>query len=251
MRLKLISRGIAVLIAATGVAMSVNGCVTQNSELFIRAVTDSPPGQCVVKAEADAQIRLVGVHDLAFGGPYYAALLWGNQLVSRGSNDLVRVEPNRVTLESADVSVQLANGSEIIAYSVPTSGFADPTVGGLPGYGLAAVQLVDFKSARAAYKAGHRSVVSKVRVFGKTLGGSSVQSDEFTFVVQLCNGCLVNYSSANNDPASPSPNCYAALNATTQSTGTTVPCQIGRDYAIDCSQCLAQFPVCLSGPGAL
>ena len=253
MRLKLISRGIAALVGVAAVAMSVNGCATQDSELFIRAVADSPPGQCIVKPEADTQIRLVGTLDLAFGGPYYATLLWGNQLVERGSSDLVRTEVNRVALESADVSVQLTDGSEITSYSVPTSGFADPTVGGLPGFGLAAVPLIDFKSGRAAYKAGKRTLVSKVRLFGKTLGGSSVQSNQFTYVVEVCNGCLVNYKAVNNDPtaATGSPNCLAALNSTAMATSESAPCQLGHDYPIDCTLCLTSYQVCLTGPGAL
>jgi hypothetical protein len=188
--------------------------------------------------------------DLAFGQSYSGFMIWGNQLVARGSTDLVRVENNRVALNSADVSVQLTDGSEISAFSVPTSGFADPTTGGLPGYGFVGVPLVDFKTAVKAYNAGKRTVVSKVRVFGQTLGGSDVQSNEFTYVVSLCNGCTISFSAANQDNTQPGPNCLLAAQAT-QTMANTVPCTVGQDFPINCADCLTSHQACLTGPQSL
>lgn len=250
MRLKLISRGLMLLIAILVGASVAPGCATQDSELFIRGVAYTPPGQCVIKAEADTAVLSQGLLDLAFGQSYSGFMIWGNQLVARGSTDLVRVENNRVALDSADVSVQLTDGSEVSAFSVPTSGFADPTTGGLPGYGFVQVPLIDFKTAVKAYNAGKRTLVSKVRVFGRTLGGSDVQSNEFTYVVSLCNGCTISFSPANQDNTQPGPNCLLAAQAT-QTMVNTVPCTVGQDFPINCADCLTSHQACLTGPQSL
>jgi hypothetical protein len=251
MRLKLISRGLMLLGAMFVGASVAPGCVTQNSELFIRGVAYTPPGQCVIKAEGDTSVLSQGLLDLSFGTSYQGFMVWGNQMVARGSNDLVRTENNRVALTSADVSVQLTDGSEINAFSIPASGFADPTTGGLPGYGFVAVPLVDYKTGVKAYNAGKRTVVSKVRIFGQTLGGSDVQSNEFTYVISLCNGCTISFSAANQDNTQPGPNCLLAAQATTTASSTTQPCILGQDFPVNCADCLTSHQACLTGPQSL
>jgi hypothetical protein len=74
-----------------------------------------------------------------------------------------------------------------------------------------------------------------VRFFGHTLGGESVESNEFGFPVQICNGCLVSFPAAEQSLSLPTPNC--ALAGASGSTATSVPCIIGQDLSVDCSAC--------------
>ena len=93
---------------------------------------------------------------------------------------------------------------------------------------------------------GSVRVVTYTQFFGNTLGGESVQSDNFEFPVDLCQGCLVLFSASDDNPSSafPQPNCNLASAAAASGTGSTSslpsPCNTGQDYPTDCSQCLGQ-----------
>jgi hypothetical protein len=79
-----------------------------------------------------------------------------------------------------------------------------------------------------------------VKVFGRTLGGMSVESGEWRFPINVCYGCLVVFPPEANDPkVMPQPNC--GLSAVT---GTSVvhPCIVGQDDTIDCRVCKETFP---------
>ena len=75
---------------------------------------------------------------------------------------------------------------------------------------------------------------SYVRFFGQTLGGESVETNEFGFPVNVCRGCLVAFPRAEMDPNLPEPNCGLA-GAASSSSSTSVPCVIGQDLTVDCS----------------
>jgi hypothetical protein len=76
-------------------------------------------------------------------------------------------------------------------------------------------------------------------------GSGSGLTDEFQFPVDVCNGCLIQFTDA---PGSPSPNCLENASAATISD--SVPCQIGQDIPIDCRLC-PTLPACSgAAPGA-
>jgi len=74
-------------------------------------------------------------------------------------------------------------------------------------------------------------------LFGQTLGGQSVESNESQFPVNVCNGCLVYFPPAADDPARPGVDCAAA------GEDVPVPCVFGQDEAIDCRLC-NELPIC-------
>ena len=74
-----------------------------------------------------------------------------------------------------------------------------------------------------------------MRVYGYTLGGDYVESDEFEFPVDICQGCLIRFAPQDVDPAFKAPNCAAAQGSTTS---LPIPCNPGQDDTIDCSQCV-------------
>jgi hypothetical protein len=73
-----------------------------------------------------------------------------------------------------------------------------------------------------------------VRVYGYTLGGQYVESDEFEFPVEICKGCLISCSAASTNTSYPQPNCLGNGSGSTQSI--SVPCNL-ENFAIDCSVC--------------
>ncbi len=73
-----------------------------------------------------------------------------------------------------------------------------------------------------------------MRVYGYTLGGQYVESDEFEFPVKVCKGCLISFSAQSTNTSFPQPNCLG--NGASSSQGVSVPCNL-EDFAIDCSVC--------------
>lgn len=228
-------------IALTGAYAS--GCKETESEFFIKGVA-SFQGTCTAQAQADQVLLFEGVLDASFERDYSAALLFGNQLtqVDRAPDEKVRTETSRIVVQSAEVTIELGDGSIVKEYSVPVSGFANPTRSGEPGYGLVAVPLVDAKTGIALASSGSPvKVNSRVKLFGRTLGGDDVHSNEFNFVVTVCRGCLVSYDPTLNDAGAEStPNCL--LPATAAPSG--APCQIGQDSPVPCGLCTATNAFC-------
>jgi hypothetical protein len=89
---------------------------------------------------------------------------------------------------------------------------------------------------------GTSRLVTYTKFFGQTTGGDYEESDEFEFPVDICFGCLVGFSAADENPLEPEPNCALAA-ASGTATSLPVPCVIGQDAVVDCSACQG-FAVC-------
>jgi hypothetical protein len=75
-----------------------------------------------------------------------------------------------------------------------------------------------------------RTRIAQVRVFGETLGGLEVESADITYVIRVCEGCLVFFPSESLDMAG---GCNQELD---QNAG-ELPCRFGQDDAVDCRIC--------------
>ncbi len=232
-------------IALTGAYAS--GCKESESEFFIKGVA-SFQGTCTAQAQADQILLFEGVLDATFQRDYNAALLFGNQLaqVDRVPDEKIRTETSRIVVQSAEVSIEVPDDSGEVrlvkSYSVPVSGFANPTRSGEPGYGLVSVPLVDAATGIQLAATGRPiKVNSKVKLYGRSLGGDDVHSNEFNFVVTICRGCLVSYDPTLNDAgAASSPNCLLP----STSAPSAVPCQIGQDSPVPCALCISTNAYC-------
>jgi hypothetical protein len=217
------------------------GCKDPDSEMFIQGVLAPSEGDCSYTFSSDAKILVQGTMDIAIkADDYVGVVLVGNQLVRRGNAvEQVRTETSRVVLKTAEVSIENAAGSVVKSYSVPISGFANPGTGDTPGFGGASVVLLDANTARSiGGDLGVHRITSRVRVFGTTIGGSDVQSSEYPFQIEVCAGCLISYSPANDDPTIEGPDC--ALR--TESTATTALCNAGQDGPVPCELVCALNP---------
>jgi hypothetical protein len=128
-----------------------------------------------------------------------------------------------------------------------------PASGNVPSFSPLAVTIID--AAATATIRGHVSanmtarLVAHVTVLGTTRTGLAVQSDEFVFPVDVCDGCLVTFSPSDVDPMLPEPNCAGNPALGGSSTNLPVPCVLGQDTPVDCVDCLS-VPVCRGVVGA-
>lgn len=224
------------LVASTcvGGLLVLASCSHDDSTLFVRQVM-APPGTsaggagCSYKADPAQPFLTSGVVDVAFLASYRPDVLVGNQMLAQQKNDNFRTETSRITIQGATVTVADTQGNELSTFSTLSSGSVDPGTGTSPGWGLASVTLIDPKTVDALRtqipKNGTKKLVSRFKVFGQTLGGQSVESNEFQFPIDVCVGCLV-FRPADADCGS-----LADTNSV------AAPCVFGQDQAIDCRLC--------------
>jgi len=205
----------ALFLLAASSAVLASACADNESSFFIQGCLVEPVDSCTVTASPSSAARGGGTLDASFGFGYSCPLLIGNQLVPRGDATKLRTETSRIEVYEADVEVFDDAGNSLIAYTVPTNGFADPGSTTQPGYGVAHVLLVDSQTAQAN---ANKNLISSVRLRGRTLGGTELESNEWQFPITVCSGCLCNLAP-----------CQMG---TSESAGTN--CHVGSDDLVDC-----------------
>ena len=238
------------LIAAA--ASSAAGCAANDSTLFIYGVLAPTAPACDVTGSPGEKVFGSGTLDVALRTNYEAWLLVGNQYAPRGQKQQLRTETTRVTLTGAEITLKDAAKNQIITctgqpncgqFSVYGSGFADSSKSEDPGWGIIAAQLIP-NAVGQSYATGPLSapsattisLVATIRVFGTTLGGQDVESGGFSYPIQLCNGCLVDFSPAKAGKC-------------TRLEGDVIPtgCRLGQDDVVDCRACIPAA-VCSTPP---
>jgi hypothetical protein len=232
--------------ALAPVLLAGPGCADNESTLFIRQAQAHVAGTCSVD-NAPTSLQLGRGHlDLAFQRQYLADLLVGNQLVPRGNSSQLRTETARIELQGTIVHVEDTTGVVVWGpVTVPGTGLVDPANGSNPNYGIIDTVLFgsDLGESLVGQLSMNRNLVryftSVARVFGRTLGGMSVESGEWRFPINVCFGCLVVFPPDATDPKLPAPNCGLA-----SVTGTSIvhPCVVGQDDTVDCRVCKEMFP---------
>ncbi len=191
--------------------------------------------------------------DVAFTNEYTAALLVGSQLAPRGNKGRLVTEPNHLELHGAEVTLTDLEGKEIEpGFSVPGTGFVDPSNSEAPGYGVMFASLIPATvgsrletQLRAAGVGASKTVIADVRVFGNTLGGLSIESGSFTYPIRVCYGCSVLFPL---EALMADADGKLACIASAQSVPLSV-CELGQDSLLDCRLCVATHPdVCYAPP---
>jgi hypothetical protein len=250
-------------IASAGVAVIGGaGCVHDDSTIFVSQVLaqqEVTPGMsCMFTSDPTQASISSGTLDAALLSSYTAVTLVGNQLVPRGDPNQPQTETSFVTVQGAVVTLNDTMGNQLDSFTQTAVITIPPSSGTTPGYAPLAVTILNSNvvnpiAARlAAFGRGVQTerVIASIRVFGQTLGGDSVESNLFGFPVDICYGCLVNFSPSENQVSPPpgvpafQPNCLLAGSGT--SSTTSVPCAIGQDLIVDCSACLG-LDVCKLG----
>jgi len=162
------------------------GCVTNESSFFVEhALALGADAECVF--EADLPSYSAGVMDIGVQGAGYGiAVSVANQLASLGDTDLLRTETSYIRLEGAEISIEsVSGGSSVDAFTLPLVDTIPPSSGNEPGRAVAFFNLVP---PGAIDETG--TYLISMRLFGHTLGGTSIEAGEFTWPLTVCDGCL-------------------------------------------------------------
>ncbi len=247
--MRTLSRVICGVVGAVVVVASASSCVANDGSILIIGVLAPPTSTgtggssvCSYTANIIGPFLAFGTMDLGFELEYTPELLLGNQMVQQGNASLDRIETDNINIEGAIVRVTDSGGNTLDSYTVLGAGFLQPGSSGTPGLGTYATTLVSpTASAKLGTFTGTKRLVSYVKVYGTTSGGTHVESGEVPFSINACYGCLVQFSSAADDPAAAKqPNC----DATSSSGGSPIsaPCIFGQDQPIDCRLCVLTNP---------
>lgn len=217
-------RGSLALVALS--SLGTAACADNNSSLFVRQVQAvTLEDECVVTNDPSAPVQLSGQMDLGLTRTYSAALLVGNQLVQTGDDSTLRLEASRVQLFEAEVQVFDFNANLLSEYTVPVSGFVDPANGTSPNFGFVETTLIDSTTADAVAASGvNQTVVSRVKVFGTTIGGLDVETGYFDFPIFMCKSGSVDEAMSSCVPCVELDPSETVLN----------PCRFGQDAIYDC-----------------
>jgi hypothetical protein len=217
------------LVAGMGAAAGlVPACVHDNSTIFVSNVLASKfvtsGMQCIFTADPTQPVISEGTLDVGLTLTYTAEVLVGNQLVPRGDPNQPHTETSFVTIEGAVIRIVDSNGNQLNTYTQPVAATIPPSSGTNPGYAPMSITIVDSSTAKRLTPAIGASVpiVSFIRVFGHTLGGESVESNEFGFPIEVCTGCLVEFGGS----------CPMPGATMTSGSSTSLPCLIGQDLPV-------------------
>ena len=172
-----------------GFATSLVGCTENGVSLFIQGVPrPDPDGACAVDPDPGGAIYVDGKLDKMFLQHYARSVLIGNQMQARGDADTLRPETSQVQFYEAEVTVFDVAGNQLLSYTHPTSGFVYEATGIDPSYGTALVTMIPPEVSSVFDTSGgnqHR-VVSRMRVFGTTLGGTEVSTGAWDWPIFIC-----------------------------------------------------------------
>jgi hypothetical protein len=239
-------RLVSTLVFACCAWITVLGCAHDDSTLFVyNVVAGSISGtSCTFSPNPSGQFFPKGILDVGLVDSYEATFLLANQLVSQANPSTPQTESAFITIDHVNVKVTQTDGTLINQYSTVTSSTINPATGTTPGFALANALILDPVTVGLieANAATINRVETFVQFFGKTTGGTAVESNTFEFAIDICQGCLVRFSVATNKTGAdaigpfPQPNCLNVGAATTSSIA--VPCRPGQDDPIDCTQCV-------------
>jgi hypothetical protein len=233
-------------------AASAAGCADNNSTLFIYGVLATVAPLCSVIADPSQAMLGAGALDIALSSNYEGWLLVGNQYSPRGAKQQLKTETTKVTLTGAEITLKEAATDKVIScpnsancggpFSVYGSGFANSSRSEDPGWGAIYVQFLpnavgEFFRAGTLKNPGPTliTVVANIKVYGTTLGNQDVESGTFSYPIQICNGCSIDYQAVDLTTGK----CLVQQGAVIPQTN----CRVGQDGKTDCRLCLNQ-PIC-------
>jgi hypothetical protein len=233
----------AVLLAAASV-----GCTDEQTGFFILGNVSLEAPACVARADATSTLISAGVLDVALKPDYEASLLVGSQLAPRGDKANLRTETMIATITGAEVHLYRDTGElDGAAFTVPAAGVILPDSSEDPGFGVVTATLIPAATGVAladelVNRAELRTRVAEVIVFGRTIGGLDIETAPLSYVIRVCEGCLIDFPSeaVTHDPQSNQASCSIALDNAPLS-----PCRVGQDDPVDCRICQGDNDFCL------
>lgn len=249
---------IVAVFGAVIAAMASPACVEYPQSIVVLKVVRPKPneeGGCTVDAGDNGLVN--GTLDVLVAQSYSASLAVRNEL--RSSKDLAkaRSEAGNVYLLGATVRLTLASGEALTSdpgldgragneFRTEGSGFLEPgalssiTVNLLDGAAVCQIaRRVEERVNNLKVRPQDQSVqvIAFARVQAQTLGGLTIESQEFQFPINVCWGCLANVTLAGNVCSAPA-----------AAAGDDKPiCNPGQDASITCDKCKSISDYCASG----
>jgi hypothetical protein len=224
--------------ALLGIALTgLCACAENDVSVFVAGILKAEYPECTYKPDPSSDLSLTGTMDVGFVRSYSAVVLVANQLSPRGNKEQLRSETMGFQIRGGEIRLTDSEGSVIKEFSTPSGGHSTPTVSNTPGYGAADLTIIpadvgaDF--AGTVDPGSTRTVVADIRVFGTTDGGAEITSGAFTYVIQVCHGCLRTFVEGGLTPdADGNLQCNFGV--------TEDPirgCRLGQDALTDCRFC--------------
>jgi hypothetical protein len=241
----------AVALSAAALAVAVApGCAHNDQSFFIDHVI-SPPiraegANCTFDGARTSPALFSGSVDVGIAKSYQAVVTVVNQLLPKAKADELRLETARIQISGATVRVTQADGTLLDEYTNLTTGTVDPQLGSAAVEVVAISPLVmdafrgkvaagardSLKKLKLCDRSASQIVTANIKVFGRTLGGQDIESNEFTYPISVCRGCLVDFTCAAGVRA----RCDG-LPVSTDERCKSVPCYIGQDRSTACQLC--------------
>lgn len=182
MRLKKLFSALSLLSLCSLGALASSGCADNRTSLFISGVAGFQSGDtCEVDVSLSGTQLLSGSYDPLPGVPYYAWLIVANGLQPLGDNDTLRPETSRIQLQGAEISISSSTGGGAPpAFTINFAATIHPDESEDPGLAVLPVPIVP---ASLGLAPGDYQVA--ITVFGETLGGTNVESGDFSFPVTV------------------------------------------------------------------
>jgi hypothetical protein len=237
----------AVLALAAGAAFPA--CAHDDSTLYIQGVLAPPvPSNnvCTYVVSTASTFLSRGLVDAALTDSYSPLFLVGSQMKSQANADNVKSETGRINIQGALVRVvDPADGSVWMDATVLTSGTVEPAQGTSSSYIGIGASIMDkhaishFDPGAAAPPNPSKLAVAYVKFYGQSLGGQSIESEEYQYPVDVCNGCLVVFP-PQGSVAKLHDYCSGLLPPSNEQ----IPCALGQDQPADCQLCFSVSPAC-------
>lgn len=266
-------RAIAVTVALLAMGMGT-GCVEESGGLFVlhnQQLSDS----CELEASREGPAVSRGVLDIALNNRYFMYPTIENQLKSSddvsiessagggtGSPADFRTEGNIVSLRGAEVSFQTPNNVSFAGQLpqglfIPVSGTITPE--GIATTGLEVINVNignvirnsrEFRDGTGEFDYTPGALVNllvTVKFRGITASGTEVESNEFTYPLDVCARCLLTYSPGTLFPDSDGDGLTCDLRQAPEDADIDVatvepPCVLGQDAPVDCTFCRTLRP---------
>jgi hypothetical protein len=237
-------------VVTVAAASAFPACAHDDTTLFVAGVLQPPQsssagGQCIYTVTTSAPMIGRGLVDASIAKSYTPVFLMGSQMKAQVNPDSVRAESSNTTIQGAIVRVvDPTSGAVTMSNTVLASGLIYAAQGTSPSYLAMGTTIMDLPSIQhfdpgaANPPNPSRLAVVYVKFFGQTGGHQSIESDEFQYPVDVCNGCLVVIPAG--DVATQDAYCSGKVALKSSST----PCVIGQDQYVDCQLCYNQAASC-------
>ena len=242
---------VAILGGAIAAAMAP-ACVEYPQSIVVTRSVEpkrQDDGNCV--AETGTEALLNGVIDLeANRSGYVASLVVQNQLRAAADPGKARVETGGIYLLGASVRLTLVNGTPLLSsragvigneFRTAGSGYVKPTEEATITVNMvdgAAIETLK-QELGTGVPGGIRPevVIAYVRVQAQTLGGLTVESQEFQFPITICSRCLIDFPAGiAGDPCPDSEK--------PEDDAKNTPCTIGQNRRVSCRACKGYSTYC-------